>query len=359
LVARGVLIVVSAGNEGGPVGAPANCAGVAGIAGIRHIGTKVGFSSLGPQVALSAPGGNCVNPDGQACLFSLDTTSNSGQTTPSASNFTDQISRNIGTSFSAPIVSGIAGLMLATNGNLKGSQLIARLQEGAVPFPVSSDATIPNCRVPQGPADLQVSECNCTTAACGAGMANAARSVAAALRPIAAVAVPTTVVAGSNVSLNASGSAAACNHTVSTYAWTTVSGTNPTEIVGANTANATVVAPATGQYTVRVTVTDETGKVDSADVIVSSTAATTSAPESAGTNACLTTISYTAPATAEDAPNNNGGNNNNNNNGGGGGGGGSLDLFALLGLAMLLAWGRARTRAYRPASFSAVSSQDF
>ena len=35
LVAEGVLIVVSAGNEGGPVDAPANCIGVAAIAGLR------------------------------------------------------------------------------------------------------------------------------------------------------------------------------------------------------------------------------------------------------------------------------------------------------------------------------------
>jgi serine protease len=45
LVARGVLVVVSAGNEGGPVAAPGNCNGVAAVAGLRHAGTKVGFSS--------------------------------------------------------------------------------------------------------------------------------------------------------------------------------------------------------------------------------------------------------------------------------------------------------------------------
>ena len=37
---------------------PANCVGVAGVGAIRHAGTKVGFSNLGPGVALSAPGGN-------------------------------------------------------------------------------------------------------------------------------------------------------------------------------------------------------------------------------------------------------------------------------------------------------------
>src|SRR5262249_19114592 len=72
-IAAGVTVVVWAGNEGGPVDSPANCAGVAGIAGIRQVGTKVGFSSLGPEVALASPAGNCVNASG-ACLFSIDTT---------------------------------------------------------------------------------------------------------------------------------------------------------------------------------------------------------------------------------------------------------------------------------------------
>ena len=78
LAARGVLVVVSAGNEGGPVGSPANCAGVAAVTGLRHAGTKVGFASLGPEVAIGAPGGNCVNVTGGPCLFSIDTTSNDG-----------------------------------------------------------------------------------------------------------------------------------------------------------------------------------------------------------------------------------------------------------------------------------------
>ncbi len=69
VVARGVLVVVSAGNEGGPVASPANCPGVAAVAGLRHAGTKVGFSSLGREIALSAPGGNCVNTERSLPVF--------------------------------------------------------------------------------------------------------------------------------------------------------------------------------------------------------------------------------------------------------------------------------------------------
>ncbi len=60
--AAGVTIIASAGNSTGhAVSSPANCPGVIAVAGLRHVGTKVGFSDLGPQISISAPGGNCVN----------------------------------------------------------------------------------------------------------------------------------------------------------------------------------------------------------------------------------------------------------------------------------------------------------
>src|SRR5262249_42056824 len=147
LVTIGVLVVVSAGNEGGAVDSPANCPGVAAIAGIRHAGTKVGYSSLGPTVALSAPAGNCVNTSG-TCVYSIQTTTNSGTTGPVAnedaytgtliSSDQEPEAPNLGTSFSAPIVSGMAGLMLAVNSNLNTCQLLSRLKEGSLPFPQTS-----------------------------------------------------------------------------------------------------------------------------------------------------------------------------------------------------------------------------
>ena len=78
--------------------APANCPGAMGIAGLRHAGTKVGYSSLGPEIALSAPAGNCVNTAaGTPCLYSLDTTTNAGTTTPATNTYTDQFNSNLGT----------------------------------------------------------------------------------------------------------------------------------------------------------------------------------------------------------------------------------------------------------------------
>jgi len=293
---RGTLVVVSAGNEGGPVDSPANCPGAAGIVGLRHAGTKVGFSSLGPQIALGAPGGNCGDLSGALCTFSLDTTSNTGETVPQINTYTDKtnFNRNIGTSFSAPIVSGIAGLMLAANGNLKSTQLIARLQEGATkPFPtVSETGTPPVCRVPTGPEDFQGAECSCTTNTCGAGMANALGSVNAALRPIAAINLSGTVSPGQPVTLLGGGSAAACNHSIASYAWTVVAAAPgaPPAITNANMSTATVPAPTSGSHTIRLTVTDETGRQDSADITLTANNSTTSAPANAGSTACPTPI---------------------------------------------------------------------
>jgi hypothetical protein len=279
------------------------------VAGLRHAGTKVGFSSLGPQIAVSAPAGNCVNTTaGSPCLYPITSSTNQGTTTPGADGYTDQMNHpNLGTSFSAPLVSGIAGLMLAVNGNLTSAQLIARLKEGSQLFPQTSPTVPapPMCHVPTGPTDLQASECICTLdgQTCGAGMASASGALNAALRPVAAVKVPASVTPGMNVTLDASGSSAACNHTIASYQWASSDPvahpvTNPT---GPST---TVTAPASGTptFTVTLTVTDGAGKQDVATVTVGSTAATSSAPATAGTNACLTAITVPSPVTVSVSP---------------------------------------------------------
>jgi serine protease len=332
----GVLVVVAAGNEGGPVDSPANCIGVAGIAGLRQVGTKVGYSSLGPEIALSAPAGNCVNTgSGQPCLFSIVTTTNSGTTVPATNTYTDEYNFNVGTSFSAPIVAGVAGLMLAVNGNLTPDQLIARLQAGSLPFPAS--ATVPMCHVPTGPNDLQAAECGCTTQTCGAGMANANNAVLQALRPIAAVAVSGTVQGGNPVTLDAGGSAAACQASIASYAWSVVPPTTspPAVIQNANSARASIVAPsAPNTYNLLLTVTDNQGRMDSATVVLTSSSMQTTAPAAAGNNACLTAVAYSVPP-----PNSGAG----SGGGGGHGGGGALDVLTLLALAgcalAVAAWG--------------------
>lgn len=290
LASDGVLIVVSAGNEGGPVDSPANCPGAMAILGLRHAGTKVGFSSLGPEIALGAPGGNCVNTGvGQECVYSIGTTTNLGMQTPGTNSYTNRFDHiNVGTSFSAPIVSGIAGLMLAVNSNLKSTTLIARLKEGATPYPtVSDNPNVPKCHMPNGLSDVQAEECICITAVCGAGMANANGAVQAALRPIANVVVQGTVSPGATLTLQGGGSTAANNHALASYSWMkggTVISTGPT---------ANVVAPTTGTSAVCLTVTDDAGKQDTAQVSIGPSSSTVSVV-SPGQNPCVIDVSVTA-----------------------------------------------------------------
>ncbi|MEO7205542.1 MAG: S8 family serine peptidase, partial [Steroidobacteraceae bacterium] len=278
LTSMGVLVVASAGNESGPVDIPGNCPGVLAVAGLRNVGTKVGYSSLGPEVGIGAPAGNCVNVTaGSPCLRSIDTTVNEGLTVPGANGYTDQTNSNLGTSFSAPIVSGIAALMRAANANLTPPQLIARMKASATayPQPVTTPPT-PQC-VNGSTSSV---ECACTTTTCGAGMVNAFNAVKAALNPIAAVKIPTGFTSGSGT-FDAGGSAPACGATIASYAW---AGTPAIHIVSAAT-NSTVSVMATGAGTLTVVVTDSLGNKDTAVVNCTASSASTLAPAVAGTAA--------------------------------------------------------------------------
>jgi serine protease len=191
VAALGTLIVAAAGNSSGhAVGVPADCRGVLAVGGLRHAGTKVGYSSLGSEVAISAPAGNCVNSgSGSLCVYPILTTSDSGSTGPTGPIYTDSYTTSLGTSFSAPLVSGVAALALSVNPGMTPPQVRELLQVTARPFPalgsVAASSTAPQCTAPQyslmGRA-LDQAECYCTTATCGAGMldAGAALTVAAA-----------------------------------------------------------------------------------------------------------------------------------------------------------------------------------
>jgi hypothetical protein len=119
-------------------------------------------------------------------------------------------------------------------------------------------------------------------------MANALGAVKAALRPIAAVALPSSVSAGQSISLNAQGSAAANGHTISTYQWTSI-GKQTVAVQNATSAAATVTAPSCGYATVQLAVTDEVGRVDTANVILSPTSVTSAAPVAASNQSCTVT----------------------------------------------------------------------
>jgi serine protease len=291
LTSMGVLVVASAGNESGPVDIPANCSGVLAVAGLRNVGTKVGYSSLGPEVGIGAPAGNCVNTTaGSPCLRSIDTTTNEGATTPGANSYTDQINSNLGTSFSAPIVSGIAALMRAANANLTPTQIIARMKASATPYP-QPVTTPPTPQCVNGSTSSV--ECACTTTTCGAGMVNALKAVKAALNPIAAVKIPAGFTSGSGT-FDGGGSAPACGVTIASYAWTS---TPAIHIVSGGSSSAVNIM-ATGAGTLTLVVTDSAGNKDTAVVTFTTASAATPAPAVAGTaaSACIADMTVTLAA---------------------------------------------------------------
>lgn len=216
-----VVIVAAAGNSGatttnptlvgngGVVTEPANCPGVIAVEALRHAGSKVGFSNFGPEVAISAPGGNCVS-SAPPCYYSIVSTGNSGTetATDAGMNYIDGNQASFmysgqtiggggefGTSFSAPMVSGVVALMLAVNPNLTPHQVLVLLQTSARPFPgIPSGSTVPACPATVDPVN-GAAECYCpapATAAnamtmtaasggvCGAGMLDALGAVLAA-----------------------------------------------------------------------------------------------------------------------------------------------------------------------------------
>ena len=294
------LIVAAAGNDGGPMLAPANCTGVISVAGIRHAGTKVGYSNVSTTAAaitIAAPAGNCVNlntyhPWTLPCLYSIETTSNDGSTTPGGPFYTYAVMNpgytgnilnegTIGTSFAAPIVSGVAAMMIQANPNLTAVQLIARLQAAATPFPVP--ATAPDggvCHVAAlttnssgAYTDIQGKECTCTTATCGAGMLNAAAALARSLYPLASMTTSTDKASvGESVTLDGSASRAAATYTIASYQWTSdpaVSISNATSDV------ARLIFPALRPITVTLTITDSAGRQDTVTKTINSVALST------------------------------------------------------------------------------------
>jgi serine protease len=271
LTAAGVVVVAAAGNSaGGPVGTPANCRGVVAVLGLRHAGTKVGFSDLGPEITLAAPAGNCVDVGpGDPCLYPIITATNSGTQGPALDGWTDGFDISVGTSFASPLVAGVAALMLSLQPALGSAEVRSVLQATARPFPTTGGdngpggVEVPSCyRV-----DLagESGQCYCPNDGqlCGAGMLDAGQAVAAVAGALARIdVVGSSPTAGSRVTLSGAASLASPGATVTRFAWTLVDGGG---IVGGfdgatDTDHASVLPAGAGAFTVRLAVTDSAGQ---------------------------------------------------------------------------------------------------
>jgi serine protease len=319
IVAAGTMIVAAAGNSaGGPVGTPANCRGVVAVAGLRHAGTKVGFSDLGPEIAIAAPAGNCVNiTAGSPCLYPILAATNTGTQGPVASTWSDSYeTATVGTSFSSPLVAAVAGLMWSQQPALSVTQARSILQATARPFPTDGADNGPDDPTPVlqcvPPIDgVEQLQCYCTTAVCGAGMLDAGAAVTAAAALVAGITVtPAAPVAGSPVTFDSAASLVPAGATVTRYAWELLDGGGIASGFSSATdaATATLTPTGAGTLSVRLTITDSLGATASAEQSVTVAAAP---------------IAPTNPPPESD--------------GGGGGGGGALSAtwLALLALAVL------------------------
>lgn len=313
LRAAGVIVVSAAGNAGSTVETPGNCPGVISVAGLRHAGTKVGYSSHGPEVTISAPAGNCgddtANP---ACVYQIPTATNLGTTVPGANGYSDPFNPTYGTSFSTPLVSGTIALMLAVHPQLGADAVSQRLQTTARGFPVV--AGVPVCPM----TDPQTGQCVCTTSTCGAGMLDAAGAVQAALRPAAA---PRQAGQPGKVVADGSASSASSGRSIVAWEWSALDGSAALVLAQPGAASSGIQASAAGTYRVRLTVTDSAGARDQS----------------------VLTLTLDQPSVADPVP----GPNPTPTPSPGGGGGGMPDLWSLLGVALLAAGARQAARRAR------------
>ena len=166
VTAAGALVVVAAGNSSSSLTRPADCQGVLTVVGVRGDGAKAGYSSFGSNAGISAPGGSGVTGTDVGILTTLD----SGRAGPVGPTY----SALAGTSFAAPLVAGVAGLMLSVQPSLSTAELMQKLKASVRPHTESS--SLSQC----GSNAFANQVCNCTLQTCGTGLLDANLALAAA-----------------------------------------------------------------------------------------------------------------------------------------------------------------------------------
>ena len=153
LAAAGVVSVVAAGNSAVNVSGarPANCNNVITVAATSQTGDQTYYTNFGALVEIAAPGGEQFFANDPGGVLS---TLNVGLTGPGA----DDLRYYQGTSMAAPHIAGLVSLLLGEDPSLTPAEVLDILQTTARDFPAGS---------------------GCTTAKCGAGIADAFAALSA------------------------------------------------------------------------------------------------------------------------------------------------------------------------------------
>ena len=315
--ARGVSVVISAGNNsGGAVQYPANCPGTIAAGAAEQDGQLATYTAKGTGIAyltLHAPG------DSQGLYAGA---SNTGTRTPNANGSTAFLFA--GTSFSAPMVAGAISLLKAVRPSLTPTQIDSLLRDNARAYAANADFNVGVLN--------NVNRSNCSSTSCGAGLLDvlAALQAARALsNPLPVANVPHSRVVGGDggfalpAGLSTNGSAGADNLT---FSWQQVFG-NPVVLAGTSTNTLQVQSGMAGNIAeFALTVTDTATNRSNTSVVrlvnsgVNERTFTPSGVAVGGGTTGTTMVS---------------------SGGGGGGGGGASSLIGLLSLfGLLLAFRR-------------------
>jgi serine protease len=173
---KGAVVIAAGGNEHASLSRPASCNKAVGVVALNRDGFKSNYSNFGGNATIATVGGDDDQSDsGRWSAILADsgilTLDNCGTTTPRLPSSCPRgpYAYLYGTSFSAPIVSGAAALMLSVHPDLTAQQIVDGLKASARPHVTSPK--IGDC------AWTNPGRCICTKATCGVGILDAEQAV--------------------------------------------------------------------------------------------------------------------------------------------------------------------------------------